>query len=156
MSQSNKPNLNQECSGLPKGSKLNCDSSMPGVYIKTHGCQMNEYDSKKLLKILENGFKEVANPAEASLVIINTCSVREKAEQKLYSLIGELQELKADRPDLMIGVGGCVAQQEGQQIVKRSKAVDFVFGTHNLSLVPSLIDARKNGQSPQVAIDYRD
>ena len=135
---------------------VDISSAKPGVFIKTYGCQMNEYDSKKLLKILESGYQEVASPAEASLVIINTCSVRDKAEQKLYSVLGELQELKNEQPKMMIGVGGCVAQQEGHQILKRNRAVDFVFGTHNLSLVPSLIRSREDGQAPQVAIDYRD
>lgn len=128
----------------------------PGVFIKTNGCQMNEYDSKKLLKILEPSYREVESPLDAQLVIVNTCSVRDKPEQKLYSVLGELKELKDLNPDLLIGVGGCVAQQQGKEIVRRSGAVDFVFGTHNLSLVPTLIDARQNGESPQVAVDYRD
>lgn len=127
-----------------------------GVYIRTFGCQMNEYDSAKLAKILEKDYRSVSTPAEADLVIINTCSVRDKPEQKLYSLLGEMRELKVQNPSLMVGVGGCVAQQEGETIVKRSSAVDFVFGTHNLSLVPSLIQLRKGGSRPQVAINYRD
>jgi tRNA-2-methylthio-N6-dimethylallyladenosine synthase len=127
-----------------------------GVYIKTFGCQMNVYDTEKLYKILEGNYQSVDNPENANLVLINTCSVRDKPEQKLYSLLGELKHLKDENPNLMVGVGGCVAQQEGQNIVKKSKVVDFVFGTHNLSLVPSLIERRKSGQPPQVAIDYRD
>jgi len=128
----------------------------PGVYIKTFGCQMNEYDSQKLARMLEKDYAAVDRPEDASLVIINTCSVRDKPEQKLYSLLGEMRELKQTRPELMVGVGGCVAQQEGEKIVKRSDVVDFVFGTHNLSLVPGLIDIRKGGGRPQVAVDYRD
>jgi len=128
----------------------------PGVYIKTFGCQMNEYDSQKLARMLERDYATVDRPEDASLVIINTCSVRDKPEQKLYSLLGEMRELKQVRPELMVGVGGCVAQQEGEKIVKRSDVVDFVFGTHNLSLVPGLIDIRKGGGRPQVAVDYRD
>ena len=127
-----------------------------GLYIRTFGCQMNEYDSDKIVKLLESDYQRVDAPEKASLVIVNTCSVREKPEHKLYSLLGTLNELKEGRPDLMIGVGGCVAQQEGQNIVKRSSAVDFVFGTHNLSLVPSLVQLRQRGSSPQVAVDYRD
>lgn len=127
-----------------------------GLYIKTFGCQMNVYDSDKLETILEDQYKTVSSPQEADLVLINTCSVRDKPEQKLYSLLGELQQLKATRPGMLIGVGGCVAQQEGENIVKRSKVVDFVFGTHNLSLVPSLIKLREDGSAPQVAVNYRD
>lgn len=143
-------------SNLPTSDTADTMIDKPGVYIKTHGCQMNEYDSRKLLKILEAGYTQVGSPEEASLVIINTCSVREKPEQKLYSALGRLQELKAENPRLLVGVGGCVAQQEGQNIINKSKTVDFVFGTHNLSLVPALIDARSSGKGPQVAVDYRD
>lgn len=130
--------------------------SLPGVFIKTFGCQMNVYDSEKLERILADRYQPVDSPEEARLIIVNTCSVRDKPEQKLYSLLGELKHLKVKHPDLLIGVGGCVAQQEGQNIVRRSKAVDFVFGTHNLSLVPSLIAQRRSGADPQVAVDYRD
>lgn len=117
---------------------------------------MNEYDTLKLEKILEEDYQSVADPENADLVLINTCSVREKPEQKLYSLLGELSDLKRTKPDLKIGVCGCVAQQEGERIIKRSKAVDIVFGTHNLSLVPSLLKQRESGAPPQVAINYRE
>lgn len=126
------------------------------MYIRTFGCQMNEYDSQKLEKILEAQFYSVDEPELADLIVINTCSVREKPEQKLYSLLGEMRELKQSNPRLLVGVGGCVAQQEGHAIIKRSSAVDFVFGTHNLSLVPALIERRQSGAEPQVAVDYRD
>jgi tRNA-2-methylthio-N6-dimethylallyladenosine synthase len=117
---------------------------------------MNEYDTLKIQKILENDYKRVETPENADLVLINTCSVRDKPEQKLYSMLGELNDLKKIRPDLKIGVCGCVAQQEGERIVKRSKAVDLVFGTHNLSLIPSLLKQRENGAPPQVAVNYRE
>lgn len=126
------------------------------VYIKTFGCQMNEYDSQKLQKILQDGYSPVDRPADADLILINTCSVRDKPEQKLYSMLGEMSRYKKKRPELLIGVGGCVAQQEGENIARRSQNVDFVFGTHNLSLVPSLIERRQNGMGQQVAVDYRD
>lgn len=129
---------------------------MPGVYIRTFGCQMNEYDSAKLYRLLERSYRPVDSPEKASLILINTCSVREKPELKLYSLLGEYRQLKERNKQLLIGVGGCVAQQEGQAIVRRSKAVDFVFGTHNLSLVPALITSRLAGAAPQVAVDYRE
>lgn len=127
-----------------------------GVYIKTFGCQMNVYDSEKLARILEDDYSTVSAPDEAELILINTCSVRDKPEQKLYSMLQNLKRLKRANPDVLVGVGGCVAQQEGQNIVDRSDVVDFVFGTHNLSLVPSLIELRKGGSEPQVAVDYRD
>ena len=127
-----------------------------GVYIRTFGCQMNEYDTQKLYKILEKDYQPVDAPEKADLVLINTCSVREKPEQKLYSMLGEMRELRSVKPNLMVGVCGCVAQQEGEQILKKGRNVDFVFGTHNLSLVPSLIQLRKNGAPPQVAVNYRE
>lgn len=141
---------------LDESNKSPASPHKPGVFIKTYGCQMNEYDSEKLRKILESKYKIVDSVDDAQLVIVNTCSVRERPEQKLYSLLGELREVKAERPDLMIGVGGCVAQQEGQRIIARNSAVDFVFGTHNLSLVPGLIALRQSGAPAAVAIDYRD
>jgi tRNA-2-methylthio-N6-dimethylallyladenosine synthase len=137
-------------------STVAANSNLPGVFIKTYGCQMNEYDTEKLKKILESQYKPVDSAEDAELILINTCSVRDKPEQKLYSMLGQLQDLKRKNPKLMVGVGGCVAQQEGEKIVKRSKTVDLVFGTHNLSLVPSMVELRKNGGSPQVAVDYRD
>ena len=127
-----------------------------GVYIRTFGCQMNEYDSQKLYKILEKDYQPVDAPEKADLVLVNTCSVREKPEQKLYSMLGELKALRSERPGMMIGVCGCVAQQEGEKILKKGRGVDFVFGTHNLSLVPSLIQLRKKGAPPQAAVDYRE
>lgn len=127
-----------------------------GLFIKTFGCQMNVYDSEKLERILDNEYSIVEAPAKADLILVNTCSVRDKAEQKLYSLLGRYKHLKDYNPDLLIGVGGCVAQQEGKNIIKRNKDVDFVFGTHNLSLVPGLIKQRQDGAEPQIAIDYRD
>ena len=128
----------------------------PGVYIRTFGCHMNEYDSQKLYKILEKDYKPVDAPEKADLVLVNTCSVREKHEQKLYSMLGELKALRSERPGMMIGVCGCVAQQEGEKILKKDRGVDFVFGTHNLSLVPSLIQLRKKGAPPQAAVNYRE
>jgi tRNA-2-methylthio-N6-dimethylallyladenosine synthase len=127
-----------------------------GLFIKTFGCQMNEYDSQKIAKILEDDYSLVDDPAKAKLVIINTCSVRDKPEQKLYSILGQVREIRKDNPDIQVGVGGCVAQQEGAEILKYGRGVDFVFGTHNLSLVPSLIAKRALLGKPQVAIDYRD
>ena len=131
-------------------------SEKQGVYIRTFGCQMNEYDTQKLYKILEKDYQPVDAPEKADLVLVNTCSIRDKAEQKLYSVLGELKGIRSTRPRMMVGVCGCVAQQEGEKILKYGRGVDFVFGTHNLSLVPSLIQLRKNGAPPQAAVDYRE
>ncbi len=134
------------------------DTAKPkkSLYIHTFGCQMNEYDSLKLARILDRDYSPVDRPENADLVLINTCSVREKPEHKLFSLLGEMRELKRINPKMMIGVGGCVAQQEGKAITQRSRDVDIVFGTHNLSLVPSLLERRASSGEPQVAVDYRD
>jgi tRNA-2-methylthio-N6-dimethylallyladenosine synthase len=132
------------------------ESPKERLYIKTFGCQMNEYDTQKLIQLLSSRYRLVDEAVDADLILLNTCSVRERPEQKLYSMLGSFTELREARPNLLIGVGGCVAQQEGERIVKRSKNVDFVFGTHNLSLVPSLVQLRKDGAPPQVAVDYRD
>lgn len=140
----------------PPKDKVDANSSRQGVYIRTFGCQVNEYDTRKLYKILENEYYPVDAPEKADLVLINTCSIRDKAEQKLYSALGEMKGVKRSRPGMMVGVCGCVAQQEGENILKYGRGVDFVFGTHNLSLVPSLIQLRKQGAPPQVAVDYRD
>ena len=135
-----------------------------GIWIKTFGCQMNEYDSEKVLALLSEGYVPVDEPQDASIAFVNTCSVRDKAEHKLYSLLGKLRDIKKDNPDLVIGVGGCVAQQEGKTIISRSPTVDFVVGTHNLSLVPSLIKQANDNKtkekskekSSRVAVSYRE
>ncbi|RMD85194.1 MAG: tRNA (N6-isopentenyl adenosine(37)-C2)-methylthiotransferase MiaB [Candidatus Dadabacteria bacterium] len=126
------------------------------VYIRTFGCQMNEYDTLKLLKLLEGDYEAAGTPDEADLIVINTCSVREKPEHKVYSLLGEIGALKAKKPGLIVGVGGCVAQQEGEKLASGRNGADFVFGTHNISLVPHLVRNVKEGRGAQIAIDYRD
>jgi tRNA-2-methylthio-N6-dimethylallyladenosine synthase len=151
---------------LPKESLVNigrpnlgdkvAPAALPAVYIRTYGCQMNHYDSEKMQKILENRYRTVERPEDADLILLNTCSVREKPEHKVFSALGEYRDYKRAKPSLLIGVGGCVAQQEGERIIKRDPGVDFVFGTHNLSLIPSLIDRRIELDTPQVAVDYRD
>ena len=126
------------------------------LFVKTFGCQMNEYDSEKLVRLLGASHSPVSEMEQADLVMINTCSVREKGEHKLFSLLGELRELKQTRPELLVGVMGCVAQQEGEAISKRNKVVDLVVGTQNLSLVPSLIESVQAGRGRQIAVDYRE
>ena len=108
--------------------------------VITFGCQMNEYDSHRVMRLLAGlGFSTTQDINRADLIFINTCSIREKAVQKLYSFLGRLRPLKASRPDLMIVVGGCVAQQEGKRMVRRSPIVDVVMGTHGINRLPDLI-----------------
>jgi len=112
------------------------------VFIRTFGCQMNVYDSEKIMAFLDDRYVQAASEDEADLILLNTCSVRDKAEQKVYSLIGRLRNLKEQNPRLIIGVGGCMAQQEGQGVLDRAPLVDLVFGTHNIEQLPELIDER--------------
>ena len=115
--------------------------------IRTFGCQMNVHDSDKVANLLLHaGYEAVADPDAADLLVINTCSIREKAEHRLYSDLGTLREWRAERPGRLIGVGGCVAQQEGDALLGRFPQVDFVFGTHNLRLVPALVRAAESGR----------
>ena len=117
------------------------------VHIATFGCQMNEYDSDKMLEILnQENYQYTDEAREADLILLNTCSVRDKAEQKVYSLLGRLRKLKRTNPKLKIGVGGCVAQQEGQQILARERSVDLVFGTDNLFELPELLAEVAQGE----------
>ena len=111
------------------------------LYIKTYGCQMNEYDSQKTLEILKKdpNIEETSTPDDADIILLNTCSIREKAEDKVYSELGRLNKLKKLNPNLKIGVGGCVATQEGKNIFKRAPYVDLIFGPQTIHKVPSLI-----------------
>jgi tRNA-2-methylthio-N6-dimethylallyladenosine synthase len=124
---------------------------MPGrYYIKTFGCQMNEYDSTRMGDVLEagSGFTPTDDPAEADVLLMNTCSVREKAEDKVYSLLGEWRGLKKLKPHVLIGVGGCVASQEGESITKRAPYVDLVFGPQTLHRLPDMIGELKRTAAP--------
>jgi len=117
------------------------------VHIQTFGCQMNEYDTDKMLEVLRHeNYSQTNCQDEADLIILNTCSIREKAENKVYSELGRLRKLKSINPDLKIGVGGCVAQQEGKAILRRAKNVDFVFGTDNLFELPEMLSKVAEGQ----------
>src|SRR5271165_142825 len=130
---------------------------MPGlVYIKTFGCQMNEYDSSKMQDVLEaaRGMTPTENPAEADLLLVNTCSVREKAQEKVFSLLGEWRLLKQQRPHVVIGVGGCVASQEGEGIRARAPFVDLVFGPQTLHRLPAMIKELKQAGRPQIDVSF--
>jgi len=119
-------------------------------FIKTYGCQMNEYDSARMADVLEAGgdLEATDNAAEADVLLMNTCSVREKAQEKVFSLLGEWRKLKSERPDVIIGVGGCVASQEGEAITERAPFVDLVFGPQTLHRLPEMIaELRRTGRS---------
>ncbi|MBC3931240.1 MAG: tRNA (N6-isopentenyl adenosine(37)-C2)-methylthiotransferase MiaB [Undibacterium curvum] len=126
------------------------------VFIKTFGCQMNEYDSDKMADVLNvsEGLVKTDTPEDADVILLNTCSVREKASEKVFSDLGRLRELKKKNPDLLIGVGGCVASQEGEAIIKRAPYVDVVFGPQTLHRLPQLIDARRHSGRSQVDISF--
>ncbi|MBF0475826.1 MAG: tRNA (N6-isopentenyl adenosine(37)-C2)-methylthiotransferase MiaB [Deltaproteobacteria bacterium] len=110
------------------------------LYIATFGCQMNEYDSEKMALVLhESGYDLTPDMELADLILLNTCSIRDKAQQKVYSFLGRLHRLKEQKPELIIGVGGCVAQQEGVRLLKRVPHLDLVFGTHGIYRLPDLI-----------------
>ena len=126
------------------------------VFIKTFGCQMNEYDSDKMADVLRaaEGYEPTTDVEQADLVLFNTCSVREKAQEKVFSQLGKWKALKAANPQLIIGVGGCVASQEGEAILKRAPQVDLVFGPQTLHRLPGMIDARRDSGRPQVDISF--
>jgi tRNA-2-methylthio-N6-dimethylallyladenosine synthase len=126
------------------------------VFIRTFGCQMNEYDSDKMADVLAaaEGFEKTADPAEADLILFNTCSVREKAQEKVFADLGRVRAFKQARPGVLIGVGGCVASQEGEEIVRRAPYVDLVFGPQTLHRLPGLIAQRRASGKPQVDISF--
>ena len=129
---------------------------MKKVYIRTFGCQMNEYDSDKMLSVLaENeALEQVSEPENADIILFNTCSVREKAQEKVFSDLGRVRKFKEKNPNLIIGVGGCVASQEGDVIVERAPYVDVVFGPQTLHRLPQLIDEKKSTGKAQVDISF--
>ena len=130
---------------------------MPGkVYIKTFGCQMNEYDSDKMADVLEaaEGLTPTDNPDDADVILFNTCSVRENAQEKVFHNLGRVRHLKAANPNLIIGVGGCVASQEGATIVKRAPYVDVVFGPQTLHRLPELIAKKRATGRSQIDISF--
>jgi len=126
------------------------------LYIKTHGCQMNEYDSGKMADLLaaSDGLELTDDPEQADVVLVNTCSIREKAQEKVFSQLGRWKALKKDGRQVLIGVGGCVASQEGAAIIKRAPYVDLVFGPQTLHRLPELIRERRASGVPQVDISF--
>jgi len=126
------------------------------LYIKTFGCQMNEYDSDKMAQLLHaaHGMEKTDSPETADVILFNTCSVRERAQERVFHDLGRIRHLKKSNPDLLIGIGGCVASQEGAEIVKRAPYVDIVFGPQTLHRLPQLITARQVTGQPQVDISF--
>lgn len=126
------------------------------VFIRTFGCQMNEYDSDKMADVLHafEGFEKTQNSEDADVILFNTCSVREKAQEKVFSDLGRIKALKQNNPDLIIGVGGCVASQEGEAITRRAPYVDLVFGPQTLHRLPEMIKARRISGRAQVDISF--
>ncbi|MGB9092906.1 MAG: tRNA (N6-isopentenyl adenosine(37)-C2)-methylthiotransferase MiaB [Gallionella sp.] len=130
---------------------------MPGKFhIKTFGCQMNEYDSDRMADVLRahEGMEPTDNPEQADVILLNTCSIREKAEEKVFSDLGRIRPLKLANPGLLVGVGGCVASQEGAAILKRAPYVDLVFGPQTLHRLPQMLQARRASGRPQVDISF--
>jgi tRNA-2-methylthio-N6-dimethylallyladenosine synthase len=129
---------------------------MKTVFIKTHGCQMNEYDSNRMIDLLKttHGLSRVQSAEEADLILMNTCSIREKAQEKVFSELGRYRELKEQRPEVVIGVGGCVASQEGEELQKRAPYVDIVFGPQTLHRLPNLLSAVTKTRNPQLDISF--
>jgi tRNA-2-methylthio-N6-dimethylallyladenosine synthase len=132
------------------------NNSSKKVFIKTFGCQMNEYDSSRMADLLhaDNGMTQTENVDEADVILLNTCSVREKAEEKVFSHLGRFIPLKQKNPNLIIGVGGCVASQEGDNIIKRAPYVDVVFGPQTLHRLPEMISAKQASGKAQVDISF--
>ena len=126
------------------------------LFIETHGCQMNEYDSAKMAEVLgaEEGMVITQNAEEADVILINTCSIREKAQEKVFSQLGRWRKLKGGERPVVIGVGGCVASQEGAAILKRAPYVDLVFGPQTLHRLPDLLRAKRETGQPQVDISF--
>jgi tRNA-2-methylthio-N6-dimethylallyladenosine synthase len=126
------------------------------VFIRTFGCQMNEYDSNKMADVLAvgEGYEQTDKPEEADVILFNTCSVREKAQEKVFTDLGMVRHLKQKNPNLIIGVGGCVASQEGAAIVQRAPYVDLVFGPQTLHRLPQMMDRRRASGRAQVDISF--
>jgi tRNA-2-methylthio-N6-dimethylallyladenosine synthase len=129
---------------------------MKKLYLRTFGCQMNEYDSDKISDVLRaaEGLELTSDPAEADVIVFNTCSVREKAQEKVFADLGRVKHLKRARPEVMIAVGGCVASQEGPAIVERAPYVDVVFGPQTLHRLPELLERRRASGRPQVDVSF--
>ena len=126
------------------------------LFIKTMGCQMNVYDSEKMAAILKksHGYELTKKADEGDLLLVNKCSIREKAEEKVFSQLGRWQSMKKNNPNLLIGVGGCVASQEGAGIGKRAPYVDLIFGPQTLHRLPAMLEDTKKKNKPVIDISF--
>ena len=142
-------------SELPDGAAVS-QTPKPKLFIRTFGCQMNEYDSAKMADVLaaSDGYTRTDQPEEADLLLLNTCSVREKAQEKVFSELGRWREWKSARPGRQVAVGGCVASQEGEAIAQREKLVDVVFGPQTLHRLPALLSTTRATGRPAVDVSF--
>ena len=126
------------------------------LHMVTHGCQMNEYDSSRIRDLLGETHEMVTteDPSDADIILLNTCSIRDKAQEKVFHQLGRWKHLKDKNPELIIGVGGCVASQEGDSIAKRSPYVDLIFGPQTLHRLPEMIETHKEDQTTVVDISF--
>jgi tRNA-2-methylthio-N6-dimethylallyladenosine synthase len=128
---------------------------MKKLYVKTYGCQMNQYDSERIAQVMGRvGYARTDCIEMADLILLNTCSVRDKAEQKVYSMLGSWKALKESRGGVVIAVGGCVAQQEGASLLRRIPHLDLVFGTHNIHKLPHMVEQVRTSRSRPVEIAF--
>ena len=126
-----------------------------GVYIHTFGCQMNVHDSQKILALLSSvGYVPVSNPQEASIILLNTCSVQQKPEQKVLSAVGRYRQFKQKNPHLIIGVGGCFARQEGENLFAKAPGLDLVFGPDNIPDLPEMIQKVRSVRGPVAETEF--
>ena len=132
------------------------DSVTKKLFVETHGCQMNEYDSARMADLLgeSHGLESTDSADDADILLLNTCSIREKAQEKVFHQLGRWQRLKKKKPDLIIGVGGCVASQEGAEIGKRAPYVDLIFGPQTLHRLPEMIEVRRQGEPMVVDVSF--
>ena len=132
------------------------DSVTKKLFVETHGCQMNEYDSARMADLLgeSHGLEPTDSADDADILLLNTCSIREKAQEKVYHQLGRWKHLKQKKPDLIIGVGGCVASQEGAEIGKRAPYVDLIFGPQTLHRLPEMIDVHRQGEPMVVDVSF--
>ena len=130
--------------------------SQKKLFVQTHGCQMNEYDSARMADLLSesHGLALTDRAEEADVLLLNTCSIREKAQEKVFHQLGRWKPLKQANPDLIIGVGGCVASQEGAEISRRAPFVDLIFGPQTLHRLPEMMDSRRSGAPVVVDVSF--
>ncbi|ADU91314.1 tRNA (N6-isopentenyl adenosine(37)-C2)-methylthiotransferase MiaB [Taylorella equigenitalis] len=147
---------NQSASQFIDEKPIHFPAGAKKLYIKTFGCQMNEYDSEKMADVLhaEKGLELTDNPEDADVILLNTCSIREKAQEKVFSDLGRINLLKKKKPELLIGVGGCVASQEGATILQRAPYVDIIFGPQTLHRLPELIEQKESSGRAQVDVSF--